>query len=119
MGFVGANNADAPMKGRCMRVSRPDCDQVVVAPVAHIILGISNPRVNTPIALMPSVLTKAVKAETGLTHRKRLFRVKLTPCCPVVVELARSRTGREPKYLGGRYHEGKGSSSARRLYATP
>ena len=40
-------------------------------------------------------------AETGLTHTKRLFRVKLTPCFPVVVELARPHAGREPKYRSG------------------
>ena len=62
---------------------------------------------------MPCVPRKT-RAETGLTHTKRLFRVKLTPCFPVVCgTLARPHAGREPKYLG--YHEGKGSSSNQRM----
>ena len=47
-------------------------------------------------ALPQPCMPRKTGAETGLTHTKRLFRVKLTPCFPVVVELARSRTGREP-----------------------
>ncbi len=68
------------------------------------ILRISGPR-STTVLLHPAksrpACRESIGAETGSPHRERLFRVKLTPCFPVVVELARSRTGREPEYFGG------------------
>lgn len=61
------------------------------------------------------LLSGSARKVTAWKPSSWLFRAMLTPCIPVVVELAQSRTGREPKYLSGRYHEGKGSSYAQNL----
>jgi hypothetical protein len=55
------------------------------------------------------VCRESIEAETGLPHTKRLFRALLTPCIPVVRDLARSTTGQGASVPLRMIRVGKGS----------
>lgn len=112
-------NADAPSRGALHRVfANPERQAELVRqkPALNWDSTQLRPSVNLPpvtqrhFASPGPCMPRKTGAETGLTHTKPLFRVNLTPWFPVGCGIKPVDDRREPKYLDGIYHEGKGSS---------